>query len=132
MSEDIRLTLLREGVEAFNRGDAGPALALLADDVECYVAPDLMNTGTYIGPDGYLEMTRTWGEAWDSVSADILGVEELENGYLLAEIHQRAVGAGSGVPVEMTIYWLFRFLEGEVTRFHMYGTREAAVAATRE
>jgi ketosteroid isomerase-like protein len=133
MSEqDQRLAQLQEGVDAFNRGDPGPALALFADDVECRVAADLMNAGTYIGHDGYLDMIRNWGEAWDSIAAEIIVAEELPGGYLLVEIHQRAVGAGSGVPVEMRMFWLFGFGTGGVTRFHMYGNREAAIAAARE
>ena len=127
--DDARLELLREGVDAFNRGEAGPALAILAADVECHVAPDLMNAGTYHGHGGYLEMIGGWGEAWETVNADVVSAEELPGDHLLVEIFQRAVGAGSGVPVEMTLYWLFEFVDGEVTRFHMYGTREGAVAA---
>ncbi len=130
MSDD-RLRLLQEGIDAFNRGDAAPALALFADDVECVVAQDLMNTGTYIGHDGYLEMIEAWGEAWETVKAEVLGAEDLENDHLLVEIHQRAVGAGSGVPVEMTIYWLFQYIDGKITRFHMYGDRAAAIEAAR-
>ncbi len=129
MSDDARIELLRAGVDAFNRGDAEPALAIFADDVECHVAPDLMNTGTYRGHDGYLEMIAAWGEAWQRVEAEIVGVDELDAEHLLTEIHQRAVGAGSGVPVEMTLFWLFQFRDGEVVRFHLYGDREAAVAA---
>ena len=41
MSDDARIELLRAGVDAFNRGDAEPALAIFADDVECHVAADL-------------------------------------------------------------------------------------------
>jgi ketosteroid isomerase-like protein len=132
MSEDARLAQLREGVEAFNRGDAAPALALFAEDIECRVGPQLMNTGTFMGHDGYLRMIEAWGEAWDSVTADIVSVEDLENDHLLVEIDQKAVGAGSGVPVEMTIFWLFQFVDGKVVRFHLYADREAAVATSRE
>jgi ketosteroid isomerase-like protein len=132
MSEDARLELLRQGVAAFNRGDPDPALDMFAEDLECHVAGDLMNTGTYIGHDGYLEMLRNWGEAWKSVVAEIIRAEELPGDHLLVEIQQRAVGAGSGVPVEMTIFWLFGFAGAEVRRFHMYGNREAAIAASRE
>src|SRR4051794_22135698 len=106
--EDARLALLQEGVDAFNRGEAGPVLAIFADDIECHVAPDLMNAGTYHGHDGYLAMVTAWDEAWGTVTADIVGTEELPHDHLLVEIHQRAVGAGSGVPVEMTLCWLFQ------------------------
>ena len=127
--DQVRLERLREGVDAFNRGDAGPALEILAADVECHVAADLMNAGTYHGHDGYLEMIGAWGEAWGEVTADVVSAEELPNDHLIVEILQRAVGAGSGVPVQMTLYWLFEFKGGEATRFHMYGTREGAIAA---
>jgi ketosteroid isomerase-like protein len=131
MSDD-RLRLLQDGIDAFNRGDAAPALALFADDVQLYISPELMNAGTYVGHDGYLDMVENWSEAWESVSAEIAATETLENNHLLVEIDQRAVGRGSGVPVEMTIYWLFRYVDGQVTRFHMYANREPAVAAARE
>ena len=128
---DARLALLQEGIEAFNRGDPAPALEILSEEVECRVAPGLMNTGTYRGHDGYLEMLASWDEAWGSVTANVVTVEELDGDHLLVEIHQRAIGAGSGVPVEMTIYWLFEFVGGQVVRFHLYADRDAALAAVR-
>jgi ketosteroid isomerase-like protein len=131
MSEQARLAQLNEGIAAFNRGDAAPALTIMDEDVECVVAPGLMNTGTYTGHQGYLEMLENWGEAWGSVSADAVAFEELHGDHLLVEIHQRAVGAGSGVPVEMTIFWLFQFAGEKVVRFHLYASREDALAAAR-
>lgn len=130
MSEsDERLALLQAGIEAFNRGDTDFTLAILADDVECRVGPNLVNSGTYIGHEGYLEMVGAWGEAWESITAKAVTAEDVENDHLLVEIHQEAVGAGSGVPVEMDLYWLFRFVDGKVTRFHLYADRAEAVAA---
>jgi ketosteroid isomerase-like protein len=130
-SDDERLVLLQEGIEAFNRGDTDFTLAIFADNVECHVGPNLVNSGTYMGHDGYLEMIGAWGEAWESITATAIAAEDLENDHLLVEIHQHAVGAGSGVPVEMTLFWLFRFVDGKVTRFHLYAGREAAVSAAR-
>jgi ketosteroid isomerase-like protein len=126
-----RLALLQDGVDAFNRGDTGPALAIFSDDVECTVGPNLVNTGTYTGHDGYLEMIGAWGEAWESITARAVGTEELENEHLLVEIHQEAVGAGSGVPVEMDLFWLFQFAGDKVVRFHLYASHPEAVAAAQ-
>ena len=128
---DERLALLQEGLEAFNRGETDFTLSIFAEDVECHVAPNLVNSGTYIGHEGYLQMVASWNEAWESITAPVVATEDLATEHLLVEIRQKAVGAGSGVPVEMTIYWLFRFVDGKVTRFHLYADREAAVAATR-
>ena len=63
------------------------------------------------------------------MTAEIVSVEELSGDYLLVEVKQRAVGAGSGVPVEMALFWLFQFADGEVHKFHLYANREAALAA---
>jgi ketosteroid isomerase-like protein len=130
MSDD-RLKLLQEGIDAFNRGEAAPALFLFADDLDCFIDSDLMNAGTYKGHDGYLKMLEAWGEAWQTVKADIVAAEAVDNDHLLVEINQSAVGAGSGVPVQMTIYWLFRFVDGKITRFHLYADHTAALEAAR-
>ncbi len=76
-------------------------------------------------------MITNWSEAWHTVTAEIVSVEELPGDHLIVEILQQAVGAGSGVPVEMTLFWLFQFVDGEVVRFHLYGSRATAIAATR-
>jgi ketosteroid isomerase-like protein len=122
---------LRQGVNAFNHGEAGPVLAIFAEDIECQVAPGLMNTGTYLGHGGYLQMIEAWNEAWGSIEAEIVAAEEVDADHLVAEIDQRAIGAGSGVPVQMKIFWLFEFRDGLVRRFHLYGDREAAIEAAR-
>ncbi len=51
--------------------------------------------------------------------------------HVIAEVHQEAVGAGSGVPVEMTLYYLFEIRNGRAVRLHMYPDREAALCAVR-
>ena len=39
---------------------------------------------------------------------------------MIAEVHQTAVGAGSGVPVEMTVFYLLEVRDGRAVRFHIY------------
>jgi ketosteroid isomerase-like protein len=129
MSEDPRLALLRAGFEAFNRGDADGVLAILADDVESYISPELMNAGTYLGHEGFIRMLGAWNEAWKSVEVAIVTTEDLDPEHVLVEVAQNAIGAGSGVPVEMTVFWLFQFRGGLVRRLHMHADRERAVAA---
>jgi ketosteroid isomerase-like protein len=124
-----RLAQLVEGIQAFNRGDVEPVLAILDPDVETHIDGRLMNPGTRRGHAGYLEMVSVWTEAWGSVEAEFVDVSEPDEQHLLTEVHQRAVGAGSGVPVEMNLFWLFEFRGGRVIRFHMYPDRESALAA---
>ncbi len=77
-------------------------LAIFDTDVETHIDARLMNPGTHRGHDGYLEMVGAWNEAWGSIEVELVGVERARRAHMLTEIRQRAVGAGSGVPVEMT------------------------------
>ena len=130
MSEsDARRELLTQGVEAFNRGDTGAVLTIFDPEVETHIDARLMNPGTRTGHDGYLEMVGAWTEAWGSIEVELVGVSEPDERHMLTEVRQRATGAGSGVPVEMNLFWLFEFDGRLVTRFHMYPDRESALAA---
>jgi ketosteroid isomerase-like protein len=126
---DPRARTLNEGIAAFNRGDAEGVLSILADDVECFISQELMNAGTYLGHEGFMQMIGAWNEAWQSVEVEIVTTEELDPEHLLVEVDQHAIGAGSGVPVEMTVFWLFQFRGGLVRRLLMHADRESAVAA---
>lgn len=124
--------LLRAGIEAFNRGDDSDVLSLFTDDVECHVASGLGNPGTWHGIDGYREMVTSWGEAFSEQRNEVVSVEFPDDHHIVAEIRNEAVGAGSGVPVEMSIFYMLEVRDGVARRFHIYANRESALAATRE
>jgi ketosteroid isomerase-like protein len=72
---------------------------------------------------------REWQEAWSEVTLDVRGVETIGDNHILVDVFQRAVGAASGVPVEMDLFQLIEVREGEIKRFHIYPDRESALAA---
>lgn len=123
--------LLREGVEAFNRGDRATLLAMFDPRIECHVASGLGNPGTWIGVDGFEAMTGTWGEAFSTQESSVVSTSFPDEHHLIAEIHQRAVGVGSGVPVEMTNFYLLEVRDGRAVRFHIYADRQSAMNAVR-
>jgi len=123
--------LLREGVEAFNRGDIETLIAMFDPRIECHVAPGQGNPGTWYGIEGYKAMTGAWGEAFESQQSSILSARFPDEHHLIAEIRQTAVGAVSGVPVEMTNFYLLEVRDGRAVRFHIYGDRESAMSAVR-
>jgi ketosteroid isomerase-like protein len=128
-SREANVALIHAGMDAFNRGDHDAVIALLDPEIECHVDPSLMNGGFWYGIDGYREMLESWGEAWEEIEMTILGVETPDDRHLVAEVHQRAVGAGSGVPVEMRMFNLYEIRGGRALRFHIYPDRDAALAA---
>jgi ketosteroid isomerase-like protein len=128
-SREANVELVRAGLDAFNRRDHEAVFALLDPEIECHVHPGLMNVGTWHGIDGYQEMMATWGEAWEEIEMTVLGVETPDDRHVIADVQQRAVGAGSGVPVEMTLFFFYEIRDGRALRFHVYPDRAAALAA---
>ncbi|MDQ3571286.1 MAG: nuclear transport factor 2 family protein [Actinomycetota bacterium] len=123
------LELLREGTEAFNRGDLAFVVSRAADDIEVHADRGLMNAGDYQGREQFQKWMMEWIEAWREISIDIRKVEEIAGRFLIVEVHQQAVGSESGVPVAMDIVQLIEARDGEIVRFHLYPTREMADAA---
>jgi ketosteroid isomerase-like protein len=121
--------VLREGLEAYNRHDIHGVLPLLDPNVESHVGEGLMNTGTWHGVDGYAEMAAAWAEAWGRNDYEIVDIETPDDDHVIAQIHQEAVGAQSGVPVELTVFYMLEFADERLVRFHVYADREAALAA---
>ena len=133
MSErDDNERLLREGIEAYNRHDMEAMTEFFDPDVELYIDAGLGNPGTWHGHEGYRTMVAAWRDAFAEDQSEVLAVEMVGDRHMIAKMHQRAVGAGSGIPVEMTNFYLLEVREGRAVRFGIYGDREAAVAAVRE
>lgn len=130
-THDDNIELVRFGIEAFNRGDEEALLERFHPRVESRVGPGLMNSGTWFGHDGFREMVTIWGEAWETNEQTLVDVIAPDEYHVIAEIQQQAVGAGSGVPVAMTIHYLLDIREGLVMRFHIYGDRAGAFEAIR-
>ncbi len=123
--------ILREGIEAYNRGDVAAMVALFDPQIELHVDSAQGNPGTWIGLDGFQQMMSGWREAFAEDRSELRDVEIVGGSHLIAEVHQIAVGAASGIEVEMTNYYLLELRDGRAVRFHIYGDRDTAMAAVR-
>jgi ketosteroid isomerase-like protein len=124
--------LLREGLDAFNRGDFAALEQVFDERLESHVAPGLANAGTWHGREGFAEMVATWMEAFETQHNSVVSIQHPDDHHMIAEIRQTAVGAGSGVPVEMTLFYLYEIRDGRAVRLHLYADRESALAAVRK
>jgi ketosteroid isomerase-like protein len=122
------LELLRRGTDAYNEGDLSFVVDLAAEDIEVEAHPKLINSGSYQGREEFLRWMQNWSDAWSEVTLEVLRVETIDDRFLLVDAFQRGVGAGSGVPVEMDLTQLIEISGGEITRFHLYPSRELALA----
>jgi ketosteroid isomerase-like protein len=121
--------LVREGLDAFNRGDTTAVLEFLDPEIETHVSSRMMNAGTWHGLDGYVEGISAWSDAWENLHFEITAIEEVDERNVVVEVHQTAIGRESGVPVEMDAVLLIEVVGERARRFHVYPDREGAVAA---
>jgi ketosteroid isomerase-like protein len=128
-SEQLNTELMRRGFEAYNAGDYEAVVALLHADVELHADSELINSGDFRGHDGFIRWNADWTEAWEEFRVEPRVITSFGGRHILADTHQVARGAGSGVDVEMDVYWVFELADDRVVRMHLYATRERALAA---
>jgi len=128
------LEVARSGVEAFQRGDIERVLALIHEEGEIYLPPDLPNSGTYHGRDGFLVWMGHWLEAWEEFEVELGPIDPVGDRHVVATMHQSGRGKGSGIPVEMDIAYMWEVRDGKIAAMHLYATVEQAtrVAERRE
>jgi ketosteroid isomerase-like protein len=131
-SPEENVARVQVGMEAFNRGDADVVLRFFDEDVEIFSSPELANPGTYRGHEGYQQWLANWLEVWDGFEVEVERVEPVGESHVVAAVHQRARGKGSGVEVDMRIAYMFDLAESNTKALHLYPSWDEAVAAARE
>lgn len=120
--------LIRDAIDAINRGDVDGFLARTHADFEWTVLEASPLAGTYRGH----EEVRAYVEEWTDTFADVrLEIEELVamDDRVLAVVMGSGWGKASGVEVENRFCQLWTVSDGVPTRMREYPTREDALAA---
>jgi hypothetical protein len=127
ISSERREALAQAGIDAFNDRDMPRMLAVLAEDVEVYASPEMVNSGEYKGHDGFVRWIVAWMEAWEEVTADIIDNEPVGERHVVTSVHQHGRGRG-GIEVSMDLAFLFDVDgDGRCTFLAMVPTAEEAL-----
>lgn len=126
-----RVQQVRDGLDAFRRGDGDAVLAFFSEDVEIYSPPEAGNAGTFHGHDGYEQWLAQWLEAWEGFEVEAQRIEPVGERHVVAETFQTARGRGSGVPVEQRMSYVFDLRGGKVVAFQLYPDWDVAVEVAR-
>ena len=130
MSErDRNRALVTEAFEAFQRGDVEAVNAGLDPEIEVMISDELANSGEWVGVEGFWKSISSWLEAWDDYEIEVRSIDTPDDHHVIVEALQTATGRASGVPVDLTTYFVFEVHDGISTRYELHASRDAAMAA---
>ena len=120
--------LIRQGYDAWNRGDWAGMETLLAPEFEVDATNRVLNPDHYVGIEGFRRLAGEMAEVWDAWEIEPL--EIVENGALTFVAHRvRARGKGSGIEMERTYWSVWTVRDGKGARLALYVERDQALAA---
>jgi ketosteroid isomerase-like protein len=130
MSErDRNRAFVAEAFTAFQRGDVEAVNAGLDPEIEVVISDQLANSGRWTGVEGFWKSISSWLEAFDDYEIEVLAIDTPDDHHVIVEALQTATGRSSGVPVDLTTYFLFEIHDGVSTRYELHASRDAAMAA---
>lgn len=107
---------LKQGYEAFGRGDLDGATANFANDIrwENPEAPQMPNSGVTQGKDAIKQLFGELGDYWDAFT--ITPDEFIESGDTVVVLsHSDSTGKQTGKSVKLPWVHVWHFSDGEVT-----------------
>jgi uncharacterized protein len=127
MSQE-NVEIVRQMLDAFNRGDFGASLAFLDQDIEWHDPPDVPGAGVHRGPEEVRRWMAGWLAAWESYTAE--AEELIDAGDQVVVVHyERGRGKGSGVEVEHRVANVFDLREARIVRKRPFPSRSEALEA---
>ncbi len=119
--------IVRRGFEAYARGDLA---AILGDmDPEMVTYREEPDGATFHGSEGFLRAVAEWVEDFAEFVATPEEIIDANDHQVLVRVHQKAVGAQSGAPIEADFWFLHTMRDAKITRLDMFTSRARALEA---
>lgn len=129
MSEE-NIELVRQGYEAWNRGDVDAWLELLDPEIEFRTAQLFSDTdAVYRGHEGMKKFWHTFREPWETVLIKVERIESIGEDRVLALFRFLGRGRGSGAEVTVQYANLFTIEDGVASRCVGFSDWGEALAA---
>jgi ketosteroid isomerase-like protein len=125
------LALCRQAYELYGQGRFDDMLELFAADVEVYVAPPNIESGTYSGRTAYRQLIERWGGSWSEMTIEPQSME-LAGEWVLAMVEYYGRTLDSDLEVRQTSWEASRWRDGQVQRYEVYWDPEQGRAAFAE
>jgi ketosteroid isomerase-like protein len=122
------LDVVREALDAFQRGEVDRALEFADPEVVSFRSPPLPDPQTYHGVEGVLQMYEDWTAEFGTFEMEMVEYTELGD-RVVVEMLQRGTGRVSGAEVSGRFWFVFTVFHGRIARQDVYGSKEQAFDA---
>ena len=132
MGEDS-LDRCRRAYDLYGRGDFDAMLELFGEDVEVYVAPPNIESGTYRGRETYRGLIERWGASWSEMRIEPKSMRAAGE-WVLAEVDYHGRTRDGDLEIRQPSWELSLWRGGQVRRYEVYwdGDHGRAAFAERE
>jgi ketosteroid isomerase-like protein len=83
----------------------------------------------YHGREGMLQMLADWVEGFDEFDMSPEEFIDANDSQIVVRVHQHAVGAKSGVPIESDFLMVYTMRDQKTVRLDIYGSEAQALKA---
>ena len=125
------LDLCRRAYDLYGRGRFDEMLELFAEDVEVYVGPPNIESGTYRGRSSYRELIERWGGSWSQMVITPLSME-LAGDWVLARVEYHGRTSDGDLEVRQASWELSLWRDGQVRRYEVHWDPDQGRAAFAE
>ena len=130
MGEDS-LELCKRAYDLYGRGQFDEMLELFGEDVEVYVGPPNIESGTYRGRDTYRRLIERWGGSWSEMRIEPLSMKAVGE-WVLAKVEYHGRTSDGDLEVRQLSWELSLWRDGQVRRYEVYWDPEQGRSAFAE
>ena len=121
--------LLKQALEAFERGDVAWFEDKMDPDLVIVQAPEVPDSKTYEGPTAMAEALADWPNEWEDFRMDLLEIIDVGDDVYVTAIRHRGRGRESGIAMDIEVFYVARGRNGKLARMETYLSRDQALAA---
>ena len=121
----------KRAYDLYGRGQFDEMLELFADDVEVYVGPPNIESGTYTGRDTYRRLIERWGGSWSEMRIEPLSMKAAGE-WVLAKVEYQGRTTDGDLEISQSSWELSLWRDGQVRRYEVYWDPEQGRTAFGE
>ena len=130
MGEDS-LQRCARAYDLYGRGQFDAMLELFGEDVEVYVGPPNIESGTYTGRESYRRLIERWGGAWSEMRIEPQSMTAAGE-WVLARVEYHGRTSDGDLEVRQASWELSLWRDGQVRKYEVYWDADEGRAAFAE